>query len=127
MDSIPQPTCYLAPSAVQGIGVFSWFPIAKGQPIFPYDAVEDCVLITDPLPEGPLKVMVTRYGVETKEGIWVPSDFNRMGVWWFLNHSSEPNVEYVGNDIVAARDLAAGEELTIDYRTLDADYSNLDF
>jgi len=50
-----------------------------------------------------------------------------MGVWWFINHSSEPNIVYLGNDIVAARDLAAGEELTIDYRTLDADFSHLDF
>src|ERR1039457_5810281 len=121
MDPFPQPMFFLAPSAVQGIGVFSWFPVAKGNLIFPYDDVEDCVLIADPPPDGPLKVMVNRYGVETKVGIWIPSDFNRMGVWWFINHSTEPNLEYVGNDIVAARGLAAGEELTIDYRTLDAD------
>lgn len=126
METPRQPQFFLAPSPIQGIGVFCWFPIAKGNLIFPYDDVDDCVLITPP-PDGPLKVMTDRYGVETKEGIWIPSDFNRMGVWWYLNHSDEPNVEYVGNDIVAARDLAPGEELTIDYRTLDEDFSNLDF
>jgi hypothetical protein len=125
MDS--QPQFFLAPSTIQGLGVFTWVPVAQGNLIFPYDVVEDCVLITDPPPEGPLKVIVNRYGIETKEGIWIPSDLNRMGVWWFINHSSEPNIGYLGNDIVAARDLVAGEELTIDYRTLDADFSNLDF
>jgi hypothetical protein len=127
MSSPSQPQFFLAASPIQGVGVYTWFPVAKGRMIFPYNDVDDCVLITSPPAEGPLKVMTNRYGVETKEGIWIPSDFNRMGVWWFLNHSTEPNIEYEGNDIVAARDLAAGEELTIDYRTLDEDFSNLDF
>jgi hypothetical protein len=127
MTSSPHPQFFLAASTIRGLGVFTWFPVAKDHLVFPYDDVEDCVLITDPPPEGPLQVMVNRYGVETKEGIWIPSDFNRMGVWWYINHSAEPNIAYRGNDIVAARDLAAGEELTIDYRTLDADFSNLDF
>jgi len=127
MCSLPQPQFFLAASPIQGVGVYTWVPVPKGHLIFPYHDVDDCVLITEPPPEGPLQVMVNRYGVETKEGIWIPSDFNRMGVWWFINHSTEPNIEYAGNDIVAARDLAAGEELTIDYRTLDEDFSNLDF
>ena len=44
----------------------------------------------------------------------------------FLNHSPTPNLvprdEVLRNDegvVVAARDIAAGEELTIDYGTID--------
>ena|SRR5258708_4221795 len=118
---------FIAPSPVQGVGVFSWFELEEGQPVFPNDAVDDCVLIAE-MPAGePLRTMVNRYGVETREGIWIPSDFNQMGVWWFINHADDPNIEYAGNDILAARDIEAGEELTIDYRTLDVDFSNLDF
>jgi hypothetical protein len=118
---------FLAPSPIAGTGVFTWFALDKGKLIFPYDAVDDTVLLSAMPTEEPMKTMVNRYGVETKEGFWIPSDFNRMGVWWFINHSESPNIEYVGNDILAARDIAAGEELTINYRTLDEDFSNLDF
>jgi len=38
----------------------------------------------------------------------------------FLNHSCEPNVGVAGNIVfVAMRDVAAGEELTIDYALFD--------
>ena len=44
------------------------------------------------------------------------------GVMMFLNHSCEPNVGVQGQIvIVALRDVAAGEELTIDYGTIDSD------
>jgi SET domain len=39
-----------------------------------------------------------------------------------LNHSCEPNLGWAGEDtLVAIRDLAAGEELTLDYATAIAD------
>ena len=28
--------------------MYTWFPVVKGRLIFPYNDVEDCVLITDP-------------------------------------------------------------------------------
>ena len=40
----------------------------------------------------------------------------------FLNHSCEPNVGVQGQVVfVALRDVAAGEELTLDYGTIDHD------
>jgi hypothetical protein len=40
----------------------------------------------------------------------------------FLNHSCEPNVGIQGQIVfVAMRDIAAGEELTLDYATIDHD------
>ncbi len=125
---LQQPQFFLAASGIQGVGVYTWAPWRAGDIVFPDDkATEDCVLIAEAPTEEPLKTLVNRYGVETKEGIWIPSDFNRMGAWWYMNHAGDPNLKYVGDDITAARDIAAGEELTIDYRTLDEDFSNLDF
>jgi SET domain-containing protein len=41
-------------------------------------------------------------------------------VMMFLNHSCEPNVGIQGQIVfVAMRDIAAGEELTLDYATID--------
>jgi len=37
--------------------------------------------------------------------------------WAPQNHSCEPNTGFAGLDVVALRDIAAGEELTIDYAT----------
>lgn len=34
----------------------------------------------------------------------------------FMNHSDQPNLLDLGDTMVAARDIAAGEELTCDYR-----------
>jgi SET domain-containing protein len=43
-------------------------------------------------------------------------------VMMFLNHSCEPNVGIQGQIVfVAMRDIAAGEELTLDYATIDLD------
>jgi SET domain-containing protein len=44
------------------------------------------------------------------------------GVMMFLNHSCEPNVGIQGQIVfVALRDIAADEELTLDYATIDHD------
>ena len=42
-----------------------------------------------------------------------------------LNHSCDPNTWWSGDMIVARRDIAMGEELTIDYSTANADPSFL--
>jgi uncharacterized protein len=43
-------------------------------------------------------------------------------VMMFLNHSCEPNVGIQGQIVfVALRDIASGEELTLDYATIDHD------
>ena len=36
----------------------------------------------------------------------------------FMNHSDEPTLLDLGDTMIAARDLAAGEELTCDYRSV---------
>ena len=36
----------------------------------------------------------------------------------FINHSSEPNIKFVGNVAVSLRDINPGEELLCDYYTI---------
>jgi len=48
-------------------------------------------------------------------------------VMMFLNHSCEPNVGPEGNIVfVSMRDIAAGEELTVDYAMVDDDELSMD-
>ncbi len=42
-----------------------------------------------------------------------------------VNHSCDPNAWWAGDTLVARRDIAAGDELTIDYSTGNADPSFL--
>jgi hypothetical protein len=54
-----------------------------------------------------------------KDGRWgCPTSFNRLTPAWYLNESKNPNVacdEHL--NFVAKRDIALGEELTVDYTT----------
>ncbi|MDB5313899.1 MAG: hypothetical protein JWO38_8101 [Gemmataceae bacterium] len=59
------------------------------------------------------------FPVRYDTGCYLPRDFNRMSVGWFLNHSPEPNLAHdPGYDYYALRDLVAGEELLINYDDL---------
>lgn len=56
-----------------------------------------------------------------------PPDFGAMPVGWYLNHSSVPNAGHHGENEVehrryqwyALRDIKSGEEITIDYNSLE--------
>lgn len=58
------------------------------------------------------------------DGYWCPSDFRRMSLGWYLNHSETPTLIANGEEYIAARDILPGEELTIDYGMLDAEVDN---
>ena len=73
-----------------------------------------------------------------REGFLIcPPDFGYMPVGWYLNHSKDSNTEprggYTDNGYIfyAKRDIVSGEEITIDYNTLEEpeetkeDYYNL--
>jgi len=52
-----------------------------------------------------------------EDGAWIPPDFNRLPAYYHINHSCEPNVGHHPDDHwVALRDIAAGDELFMDYQ-----------
>jgi len=57
-----------------------------------------------------------RYAYPVPEGAHILWDRDP-AVWANQNHSCDPNTAYRGLDVVALRDVAIGEELTIDYST----------
>ena len=57
-----------------------------------------------------------RYAYPVSEQVRILWD-EQPGNWAPQNHSCRPNTGYHGLDVVALRDIAAGEELTLDYGT----------
>ncbi len=109
----------LAPSQIHGLGVFAVAPIAKGTPVWRFEKGLDMEFAPDiaaRLPEH-VRAFFSRYG-------YLDRNLNRLILCFddarFVNHSDTPNVatDYArdphGLD-VALRDIAAGEELTMDY------------
>ena len=109
----------LGPSAIHGFGVFAAEPIAKGTPVWRFAKGLDMEFSPDIVPTLPAHVQqfFTHYGYldRNMQRIILCFDDAR-----FVNHSDMPNVatdyaqDSYGLDI-ALRDIAAGEELTMDY------------
>jgi uncharacterized protein len=69
--------------------------------------------LPDPLPNSEIQIADGLHLVALSPEEYEP-------VMLFINHSCEPNVGLAGNIVyVAMRDVAAGEELTIDYALFD--------
>ncbi len=110
--------CYLAPSAIEGLGVFCRDDISKGQNVWRHDPDLDIAL-----PESKLDA-VEPHVREFLERYSYP-DFNRPG-WLilesdegrFMNHADEPNLDFSDQVHGIARwDIPAGTELTCHYST----------
>jgi len=117
----------LKPSPIHGVGVFAIRTIPKGTNIFaddksrlvPIDKID-----VDKL-EGELRKLYDDFCVIKDNEFICPDSFNNLTISWYINEpicGQEPNVICVGDeyDFIAARDIAEGEELTVDYST----YSN---
>ena len=110
-------------SAIHGLGVFAVEAIAKGTQIWRFTPGFDLDIDPDVIANqpSPFREYLLHYG-------YVDSRLQRYILCCddarFLNHSNAPNVfsdyelDRYGVDI-AARGIAAGEELTVDYEAIE--------
>lgn len=106
-----------------GIGVRAERPIKKGSRI---DAWEHGDMIWVPL-ESVTDIEYLKwlnvFGIIVWQGFYAPKNPMRLSLAWYINHSERPNVKIAVTPktwtIRARRDIKAGEELTVDYGTLD--------
>ena len=110
----------IKPSPIHGTGVFLTQPVKKGDLIWRFDARIDRVYTPqeiEALPEHVQRYLYTYCTWHEQTGLYVLCGDNGR----YFNHSDAPstisNAISFGEDR-AARDLAAGEELTSDYRTI---------
>lgn len=101
----------LKPSQIEGVGVFAVHGIAKGTSLYIF---RDAGAMVRTVPAD-----FKKYCLNLKNGLLAPSDFGQMAVGWYLNHSFTPNAYQDQYQYFAARDIEAGEEITINYRTLN--------
>ncbi|MEK9672978.1 MAG: SET domain-containing protein-lysine N-methyltransferase [Rhodospirillaceae bacterium] len=112
--------CFVAPSAIEGLGTFTRDPISKGTEIYrftpPFDTVLDTGAIDDAPPSA--REFLARYTFTdpaNPEKMMLEFDEGR-----YMNHSDDPNTDCSGIYFgFAVRDIAAGEELTCHYGHLE--------
>jgi len=115
----------LQDSPIHGVGVYAAKPIAAGTVVWQFDPGIDHLHPISWLREQPPHVQrfVVNYGVLNLE----QTHYYTLGdQTLFVNHSLSPNLvprdDILVNGegvVVAARDIAAGEELTVNYGTID--------
>ncbi|WP_319825566.1 SET domain-containing protein [Thalassovita sp.] len=108
--------CYLGPSQIEGLGVFSHVNIRKGALVWLFDPRFDSSFFTEDRDHVPahFREFLDRHTFQhptDPERIVLECDEGR-----FMNHADLPNVDMTNPARgVALRDIAAGEELTRDY------------
>ncbi len=108
--------CYLAPSAIEGLGVFTTNHISHGEIVWKFDPEFDQVFSMDYVNGQPehIKEFLERYTYahpSDPQLMVLDSDEGR-----FMNHAEKPNVDFSNPEIgIALGDISAGEELTCDY------------
>ncbi len=117
MDTTSEFSFILKPSQ-RGIGVFATHDIKKGTLLRLFSEAKSRLL-----PKGEVPVPFRDYPVDRGDQWKCPPDFGAMAVGWYLNHSKNCNAApgpIVDDDweYYATRDIAAGEEILIDYNAL---------
>ena len=113
----------LGVSRIHGIGAFAIRPIPAGTNVFANDQRDihwiDAAIV-DSLPEdSAARRFYVDFGIRRDGRIGVPANFNLLTVGWYLNEPAsgeEANVAMTEDfQILARRDIAEGEELTLRY------------
>lgn len=109
---------YLAPSAIEGLGVYAAEPIRKGQNCWRLDTAFDRLIPVSDVESAPaeMQAFLERYAYTYAPDpafLVLDVDDGR-----YMNHADEPNLDFADQvNGIAVRDIAAHEELTCDYRT----------
>ncbi len=107
----------LKPSTIPtaGVGAFSCSFITKGQVINTTDNSKSFLQ----LEEKQIDDNYLKYCVLLTNGKYLsPLDFLKMGVFWYINHSESPNLEFKDNKLWSLEDIQPGDELTLYYSDL---------
>lgn len=114
---------YLAPSAIEGLGVFAGERIERGQLMWSLDPKFDIFIHVGEIETYPLHMQeyIARYTyphLEMEGVVILDSDNGK-----FMNHSLTPNTDFrIFDKGYALVDIAAGEELTCNYHEFDPSF-----
>lgn len=110
---------FLATSSIHGLGVFTPAPIPAGTVVWDINPDIDWEITPETLAQfpEPFRSRVRRYSYLNCDGVYMFCGDNGK----FMNHADTPNCYESGTQTIAARPIAANEELTCDYRAFEHD------
>lgn len=113
---------FVAASPIHGIGLYAAEPIRRGTLVWRFEPGLDQIIPPDVVQRSPdcAREYLLRYGYFSPQvpgGLVLPFDNTK-----FMNHSGDPNTDNTTELTYARRDIAAGEELTCDYREFCTDF-----
>lgn len=111
----------LGVSAIHGVGVFALAAIAEGTNVFARDQRPltwvDAASLEGIAPFE--RAFYEDFAIRRSGYFGCPESFDQLSVGWYVNepnYGEAPNLVPTPDDqLIAARDIAAGEELTVDY------------
>ncbi len=103
-----------------GVGVFATEDIQKDTHLRLFGDAETINFRSSIREKNDVPKNFRGYCIDSGDKLICPTDFGHMHVGWYLNHSKLPNT-YPDDDYkwYALRDIKAGEEITIDYNSLN--------
>lgn len=107
-------------SPIAGYGIHATRPIAKGEIVFHGEERAQRIVTRSHVERtwSPSEMESFRhYAYPLSDEVFVLWDSNP-SQWAPQNHSCDPNTAFVGLDVYAVRDIAPGEELTLDFATM---------
>jgi uncharacterized protein len=121
-DQLPHRNLYTRIKASsKGVGLFAIRDIPRGTKLFVGDVghtVKIPISDVERIAEAEVRRMYIDFCPVIDNYFVAPSDFNQMTMSWYLNHSETPNVAVISElQFVTSTFVAAGEELTADYKT----------
>lgn len=114
----------VAPSEIQGLGLFAEEDVPEGATIWRFDPGIDQVVdlrYVDPGDER-ARDFILKYGYQTvvDQPVFVLCVDDAR----FMNHSDDPNIVETEERSVAIRPIRRGEEITTDYKAFDRRYAS---
>lgn len=105
--------------SAHGVGVFAIRDIPEGLRLFEGDAggiLRVPRTVVDQIADAEVRRMYFDFCPTRHDNFLAPVDFNQLTMSWYMNHSTNPNVQ-VDDDMqfTACRPIPLGKELTTDY------------
>ena len=110
----------LKPSPIAGVGVFVTHKIKKGTRLRVFSGEPTRKMKMSEVKKNPVLAKFVEFFAVVSDGTaYMPPNFSRLDVGWYLNHSDKFNAYHDENyRYYASRDIEEGEELTINYNDL---------
>ncbi len=110
---------FVLKSAKYGVGVYTVHDIKKGSYLRLFGDKNNDRRVSAIRDKKDVPKDFESYCIDRGEKLVCPKDFGCMEIGWYLNHSRSPNAFHCSYNYYALRDIKAGEEIVIDYNSLE--------